>query len=253
MINSNNNNTDKIPEYVMKKRNYKIIFLLLLFYSSFVSIIFGKLKDTNNKADYLIITPSEFVATIKPFAEWRESKNMEVRIVELDSLYSEFPDTSESNSIRDFVSYSLEYWTDPKPKYLLLVGNGNILPSNIVQSFLSGSGNKREGAILIDELYAVNKYEEDNIADILIGRFPIENNTELENIIEKTILFEDNLTAEDYQNDFLFVTDIDGYPLFHKIVDNFIDKTLPKDFKQEIIYVDNDSTLEKDRKKYSKR
>ena len=228
----------------------KLKFLGIIFVLS-VSIsfsIFAQLKDSSNQADYIIITPSQFVNTIQPFANWRQQKGLNVKVVELQQIYSEFPDSSEPYSIRDFISYTLTYWNDPKPRYVLLVGNSELLPDYKVPSRFADTTHY-EDSVAIDEWYSVNSYQSDTKPDIELGRLPVNNEQELNNIIDKTIYFEDSLSFKDYNTDFLFLTDKTQPALFEDQANKFIDNTVPYDFSIDTIFAGQDSIVERTREK----
>ncbi len=91
----------------MSSSKIKITIIFLYIFISLNSTIHAQLKDNNNQSDYLVITPAEFVEPLKPFTNWRQSKKLDVKVVELQQIYSEFPDSTKQSSIRNFISYSL--------------------------------------------------------------------------------------------------------------------------------------------------
>ena len=228
----------------MKNDNIKIfmsVFLLLIFTTFSLN---AQLKDSLNQCDYLIITPSQFVNSIEYFSNWRQQKGYNVKIVEIQQIYSEFPDSNKSASIRDFVSYILTYWNDPKPQYLLLVGGVKLLPSYRVKSEFNSYSDHEEDSVSIDEWFCINKYDADTKPDISLGRFPVNTKEELKNLITKTINFEDSLTFKDYQNDFIFLTDITDSIIFETEANSFIKLYLPDNFSKLTIYAGQDSSIE---------
>ncbi|MEJ2054132.1 MAG: C25 family cysteine peptidase, partial [Calditrichaceae bacterium] len=82
------------------------------------------LKSIDNQADYLVITTKDFLETIGSLTLYRQSQNLTTQTILTDDIYEQFQDTlSRQEAIRHFVSYALEYWADPKPQFLLLVGD----------------------------------------------------------------------------------------------------------------------------------
>lgn len=218
-----------------------IIFFIILFSINYN--LQAQLRDSTNQADYIIITPSQFINTLRPFVEWRQKKFI-VKVAELQQIYNEFPDSTKPYSIRDFVSYSLTYWDNPKPKYLLLVGGGKLLPSYVVPSVFSHLTTFHEDSVSIDEWYSINSYEPDMKPDVDIGRFPVNNKQELINIISKTIRFEDSLFIKNYPVDFLFLTDKTDSSVFEESVNNFIKTSLPFNYSKETIFAGEDSSIQ---------
>ena len=232
----------------MTPNKLKLFGLIFLFSISVNFNIFAQLKDSSNQADYIIITPSLFVNTLQPFAEWRQLQNLNVKVVELQQIYSEFPDSSEPYSIRDFISYTLTYWSDPKPKYILLVGNSEFLPDYKVPSMFADTTHY-EDSVAIDEWYSVNSYQSDTEPDVELGRFPVNNGQELNNIIDKTIYFEDSLSFKNYNTDFLFLADKTQAALFEDQANQFINNTVPYNFSIDTVFAGQDSIVERTREK----
>lgn len=203
-----------------------------------------QLKDNSNKGDYLIITPSQFVNSLQTFVYWRQQKNLDIKLVELPHIYSEFPNISKSHSIREFVSYALSHWKDPKPKYLLLVGGISILPSYRVSSRFADYPYLKEDSVSIDEWYSINQFESDTKPDIALGRFPVNNEDELNSIIMKTMNYEDSLSNEDYSSDFIFLTDKTDSSAFEHGVNSFINSYLPSNFSKQTIFGGQSSTIQ---------
>ena len=221
----------------------KLLRLYIIFIIAASFNLHAQLKSNNNQADYLIITPTQFIKTLQPFIKWRENKNLNVNVIELQQIHSEFQDSTQTSSIRNFISYALTYWSNPKPKYVLLVGGAKLIPSYNVPSMFAYLKDYHEDSVSIDEWYAVNSYESDTAPDIALGRFPIDNEQELNNIISKSIYFEDSLTSKYYPSDFLFLTDKTDSELFEQSANKFISSTLPISFSKNIIFAGQDSTI----------
>ena len=184
----------------------------------FIHSLFGKLKDPNNNADYIVISPAEFADELADFVNYKNARYINTTNIILDSIYVEFPDSlSETNSIKNFISYAIQYWQTP-PKYCLLAGGINYIPScQIITKFDSL-------IISFDEWFAVNNYDNDNRPDIALGRFPARNENELVNMINKTIQFEE---YDSYKKQFLFVTDHDTLSgennIFESVTESYIE------------------------------
>ena len=216
-----------------------IIFILLLELGYSQS---DNLKATNSQTDYLIISTADFQDNLDPLISLRESQGLTVRFVNIDTLYNQFQDTlSKQDAIKYFVSYTLEYWSDPKPQYLLLVGDVEFVPSYKVQSQFHDKG-FGEDSVSIDDQFAINMYEEDNNPDIAIGRLPVSDSQQLENIVAKIILIEDSLKRENYTTDYLGLADFrENEYLFENIQDKFTKNILPDYYSYQRIDRRNES------------
>jgi hypothetical protein len=200
-----------------------------------------ELKYVNQQADYLIITPSQFIEPISDFATWRQKNGLNVKVVLLEQLYYEFEDTPGNHqSIREFISYTQKYWADPKPKFVLLVGDTDIIPAYSINSNIEG-----EGKIPIDEWFVINQYDSDEFPDLAIGRWPVTNETELKNIITKTIAFESGQGVTQSLQNILFLNDEDTNPatitVFEDLSSSFISTIIPPKFHTSRIDIREDS------------
>lgn len=156
------------------------------------------LKDVTNQADYLIVSPNNFINDLKPFVEFKQAKGLNIRVTSLEQIYNEFPvDSLNAESIRDFISYTLQFWQTPKPKYVLLAGDTDIIPIFKLPSSFANISNDiiqtREDSVSLDEPYSINTFQQDSIPDIAVGRFPVSTTEALSNLITKTIQFEQTL------------------------------------------------------------
>ena len=234
----------------MISNKFKVLLLCIIISLSLNTNLLGQLKNSSNQADYIIVTPEKFHNALQSFVDWRTSKGLIVKEAYLSEIYSEFPDSTKPYSIRDFISYSLTYWKTPKPKYILLVGGENFIPSYKVPSMFADYQKHPEDSVSIDEWYSVNVNDTDTQPDVDIGRFPVNNEKELSNIINKTIYFEDSLSMKDYSNDFLFLTDKFESSQFEFYANKFINYVLPSSFTKQTIFAGRDSTIDQTKKDF---
>ena len=216
----------------------RIFFLVFILTFLFTSGIFAQLNNKTNQADYIIITVSQFDSTLQNFVKWRSKDNLKLKVVNANEIYAEFPDTTKQNSIRDFISYALEYWQNPKPQYILLAGDAKLIPAIYVPSLFANNPEWDEDSVAIDELYSINLYQQDTEPDVALGRFPVNNIIDLNNIIDKTIYFEDSLSAEFYKNDFIILTDLQDSLSFNISANDFINAVLNGKYSVKKIYGD---------------
>ena len=205
-----------------------ILLMFIFFQLNFAYSVKVNLKSTDNQADYLVITTDNFSGHLDELLNLRESQGLNIKTIITDSIYHQFGDTlSKQDAIKSFVSYALEYWSDPKPQYLLLVGDVEYVPSYKVQSQFHDT-ELNEDSVSIDDQFAINMYENDHFPDIAIGRLPVTNNQELENIIEKISLFENNLKRENYTKDYLGLADFrNNEYIFEQIQKKLTENILP--------------------------
>lgn len=186
-------------------------------------------KSYDRKYDYLIITAEKFVDAFKPFAEYKESKQIKTKIVSVEEIISNssfwnstdlFNDTQAK--IRRFIRWAYLNWGID---YVLLGGDGdvmnkssNIIPPRYLYATCVGlplgeTQEVLEGYIPSDVYYACldgnfntdmdNKWgenatgndvsdedEADLFAEVWVGRACVDKVKEIENFIHKTEAYE---------------------------------------------------------------
>jgi hypothetical protein len=161
------------------------------------------------QADYVIITASSYVNTMLPLAAFRTTHNgLVVKVMTTDSIYLQFgQSTSPDSAIRRFVTYALTTWEDPKPKYFLLAGNINAVPSH-KEPGLNIPPMISEDSIMVDQWFV------EGVPDTLpplrpaaaLGRFPAWTLTQLQTMVMKTIDYE-NLSPSSWMSRAIAVAD----------------------------------------------
>ena len=196
----------------------------------------GLLSD-NGGADYIIIVPSDSLEkSLEDLVKLRESQGHVVKVVKLDDIYNTFSHGLPlPDGIREFLRYALSHWSLP-PKYVLLVGDGtinnraspeqgNLIPVPIYQTV-------KYGAAASDHWYTLLKGNDD-LPDIAIGRLPIRNIQELENIVAKIVNYQKSAPAP-WKNRYLLIgTD----PVFRTQSETLIRDVISPSFEPERLYL----------------
>jgi Peptidase family C25/Secretion system C-terminal sorting domain len=142
------------------------------------------LRDTTNQYDYIIITVPEFVQACQAFKQHKEDiRHFSVLLVDTTQIYNQFnSDTTGEDNIRDFISYAGTYWRNPKPKYILLVGNRSKIPSFPMYNIY---------LLWTDFYYTQNIYDQNtDDKDFEVGRVPAQTQQEIYNYFNKVINYE---------------------------------------------------------------
>ncbi|MDT8324120.1 MAG: C25 family cysteine peptidase [Bacteroidota bacterium] len=147
-----------------------------------------------NQADYVIITPSRYVETVRPLADFRQVHNgFSVAIVTTEEIYRAFGQHIPPDSaIRDFITSTLTGgWTEPVPGYFLIAGNVDAVPSHVEAGLV-----RYEDSVCIDQWYV------EGVADTTfprpaaaIGRFPARDSLALVTMVSKTIAYEQSTSS----------------------------------------------------------
>lgn len=209
-----------------------------------------RLQSTTNQADYIIITDPSFASTLTPLINRRTSVDgFTVRTVYVQDIFDEFGyGFYDTEAIRRFLEYTYADWTAPAPSYVLLVGEGSYDHRNLLG--LNGTGGNLMPVYLksgvdswLGETAADNQYVEftgDGLAEMMLGRLPVRNTTELNTMINKIITYETQPLTLPWHANHLFVTDngkvynsaagqceIDPAGDFFQTVNSFINDEFP--------------------------
>ncbi len=159
------------------------------------------LKDSSNKADYLIITCDDLKTAAQALANYRQGQGLSTKIVTITDIFDAFDHgIYDPHAIHDFIAYAAANWSG-SPKYVVLVGDGNYdyknylqTGENLVPVLMTGTP---DGLFSSDNLYV--DINNDGMPDIPIGRIPADNATELAQAIGKIIQYESGGMAANKQ------------------------------------------------------
>lgn len=172
----------------------------------------SSLKDVNRQADYIIISHHSFLEAVKPLAEYRSAQGLKVEVIDAQDIYDEFNyGIFSPTAIKKFLEYAHTNWQNPKPTFVLLVGDAtfdykdywelglqNLVPVYLVQS-------PDFGETASDNWYV--DFDEDKVPEMFIGRLPVSHETQLNAIIEKIISYEELSPEINWSKELLFVAD----------------------------------------------
>jgi len=161
----------------------------------------SSLASTDNGADMIIISYSspQFIAAAETWAEYRRTRNggqFNVRVVNIDDVFDEFSYGAHSGQgVKDFLSFAISNWHNPKPFAVLLIGdashdrrnyegfgNWDMVPTKNVDLIYEETGS--------DEALADINNPPDGLADLSIGRIPVRTAQAVQSMLNKTMLFE---------------------------------------------------------------
>jgi hypothetical protein len=159
----------------------------------------SSLASTANGADLIIISYSspDFLAAAETWADYRRSPaggGYNVKVVDVADIYDEFSyGTHTAQAIKDFLSFALFNWHDPKPSAALLIGDASYDRRNY-----EGFGNwdmvpTRNVNLIYEETgsdEALADTDHDGLADLAIGRIPSRTASSVQTVLNKTMIFE---------------------------------------------------------------
>lgn len=207
-------NTDSLKEFViLSNTNYLV--------PEFVGDVANQNLHALPQSDFIIVTHSDFINQANELADLhRNNDNMSVIVVTPEQIYNEFSSGSpDISAIRDFVKmfYDRGIANQTNPKYLLLFGDGSYdnrtissLNTNYILTYQSASSLKPIDSYATDDFYTLLDDNEGGVTgyeDIGVGRFPVRNITEAENVVNKIKLYMSNSSFGKWRNNLTFIAD----------------------------------------------
>ena len=206
-------------------------------------------------ADFIIITHDDFMQQAEQLASLRENRadpeeRLRTEVVPISAVYDEFSwGLVDPAAVRDFLKYAQENWG--RPQYVLLFGDGHYDYKNIL---LYDKGNwilpfenfgRGEISTLTTDDWFV--YTEGISAGVQmgIGRIPVNNPAEAQQVVDKIIAYETQSSLGDWRNIFTMVADDEAQPDQSKSNETFhtnnaegvIEENVPDSFDRCKIYL----------------
>jgi hypothetical protein len=204
------------------------------------------LRDHTNRADYLIISHADFLDAMQSLADYRASQGLRVQLIDVQDIYDEFNGgVMAPEAIHDFLTYAYASWTPPAPTYVLLVGEGNYDPKHYrattrrtyIPPYLAPVDPWMYQAPA--ENWFVTVSGDDDLPDMLLGRFPVGNAAQAQWMGQRVIAYEQSAPPGDWQRSTLWVTDNAPDPAgdFYAISDSILNAHLPANYSAERVYL----------------
>lgn len=157
-------------------------------------------KDTGRQADLIIITTDELAPALAPLVTARQEQGLAVALVPAAEIYDEFGNGEISpDAILTLVRYAYDNWAEPKPRYLLLVGDTtydyrgytNDSSANLIPSFLIPV--EYSGETISDTRFG--DVTGDAQPELAVGRWPVSQAAEVSRLVERTLAYEQGETT----------------------------------------------------------
>ncbi|MCD6219536.1 choice-of-anchor J domain-containing protein [Candidatus Calescamantes bacterium] len=174
------------------------------------------LLDPSEKYDYVIITNDELSPSFQTLIEHKNKRGVKATIVTTDYIYENFGGVDHQEKIRNFIIDAYNNW---EIDYVLLGGDDEIIPIRYVYCKVVDPTDVYEGNIPCDMYYGcldgdwdadgdgVYGEVEDNVdmlAEVYVGRAPVETPEEVNNFVNKVITYENSFDAS-YHKEVLLV------------------------------------------------
>jgi hypothetical protein len=139
--------------------------------------------------DYLVFAPVESHAALMPLLNHRALLGHQVRLVDPREVYAHYQESSPEALAR-FVREARQRWDEPKPAFLLLVGDSDATTPT-VPTFVEPK--ERHGNWAQTDFPTDNRFgdpDENGVPRVAIGRLPSRDAHDLSAIVQKTIRYE---------------------------------------------------------------
>lgn len=211
----------------------------------------SNLREANQQADYIIITPGDFLAAAQRLADYRASQGLSVRVALLQDIYDEFnTGIADPEAIRAFLAYALGTWQAPAPAYVVLLGDTHFDPLNYVNtqpSFVPSYLRNVDPWLgeVADENQFTALVGEDPVPDMMIGRLPVRTLDEANLVVDKIITFEAVDASEAWAQTLLVMADNpDSAGDFYALADKIIAQVAPLLQTQRFYFGQNYGTVD---------
>ena len=167
------------------------------FLPNYINPVFEETRDNifmNDVVSYLIIADPSFENSLGPFVNWKTEKGFYVNVAYTNDI------GSSANSIKNYLQnqYNNPPNNMPPPSFVLLVGDTPQIPA----SYSSGGH--------VSDLDYCD-FSNDNIPDVLCGRFSGQNISHITAQIEKTLEYEQYLMPDpSFLGDVLMISGVDS-------------------------------------------
>ena len=149
-------------------------------------------------ADEIILSPAAFMPALTDLIALRQSQGLTVVVEDLQAVYDAFDGRPTPEAIRAYLQDAYAGW-NPRPTYVLLVGDGNYDPKRyrassketLLPPYLADV-DPWMGETAADNRYALLDGDPDILPDVLIGRLPVNTITETQTVVDKIVRYQMN-------------------------------------------------------------
>ena len=148
---------------------------------------FKNLRSSENNAEYLAITHKKFINQVNQYAEFiADNYNLSTKVIDIDDIYDEYSyGFFNPEAIRDFLMSTHNYWQEPYPDYVALIGAATYDYFGFKHQYFDDVERKINyvpsyGAPVSDSWFVIWDSTGANVLQMNIGRLPVESNEQLQ-------------------------------------------------------------------------
>ncbi|MFW5628312.1 MAG: C25 family cysteine peptidase [Candidatus Cloacimonadaceae bacterium] len=156
----------------------------------------------------LIITGQNQADWFEDYATWRTSKGVSTGIYTTNFIYANYDGADNAEKLRNFLVDAYASWSDAPElfEYVILGGDDEIIPERGVYGRVWNTVDRRMPADMYfgnldgdwnangNNIYGEENDDVDMLAELHVGRFTAETETQFDNIMRKTMHYVDNNT-----------------------------------------------------------
>lgn len=185
-----------------------------------------KARISGIQADYIIVTHKDFRESADQLAEYRNfgakpEDRLRTVVIDIDDIINEFSaGQTDPMALRYFFKYAYENWSDPKPTFALLFGDGDYDYRNITgestnfiltYQLIDDTSTTTSHINFINSRAADDQFAyisgTDRKADLSLGRIVSRTPEDAANYVEKLILYESEPIFGNWRNTVTIVAD----------------------------------------------
>lgn len=164
--------------------------------------------------DYLVVCPGAFKEEFQPLSGLMAAKGLSMRVVTTDSILAVSSGSDNVAKIRNFI---INQYNNYQIQHVLLAGNPSLVPCRYLHCSVQSAGVYYD-SIPSDLYYSAmdgtfdangnNKYGEiadsaDLLPELSVGRFPVNDTSELRKMIRKTVAYQINPVTGEFSKPLL--------------------------------------------------
>lgn len=171
--------------------------------------------------DYLIVYHPDFITQAERLAEYHEENSgLKIKLVTPEKIYNEFSSGKpDASAIRDYIRmlYQRGKLLGDTLKYVLLFGDGsydNVTTgaenTNFILTYQTAESLLGRSTYVSDDFFGLlddNEGGNNGKIDIGVGRFPVTTPKEAENLVDKSINYNNPSMMGDWRNYLCFIAD----------------------------------------------
>lgn len=176
-------------------------------------------------ADWVAISHANFIGAARQLADHRAANGLKTFVVDIEDVINQYGyGFNMPGAIRNYLAHALSNWNTP-PSFIMLFGDATINPRQLVcpedgPEVACSGWNNAPPTYLVTDLQFVDRYNglipsdltlallvgDDLLADVEIGRAPVNTAKQATDVVNKIITYGRNITTPSNRN-VLFVAD----------------------------------------------